>query len=214
MIFPVDGKRDNDWKLIRGWTNGHPAWDIAPIPAGSLNRPIRASQNVTVASKGYRDSLEGHWIQLRVGDGRYLYFGHMATASPLSLGAYVREGAQIGVMGMTGLATGVHTHHEVRLQHGPGRTLDPAEYYKQVLGGSMAKDFTEADVNTIAEALVGVTKEEIRNKQNCKDILFAITLPYVKAKAKARAEERAELVKQADTAAAIRELTQVVRDKQ
>src|SRR6185503_8713687 len=143
MRFPVDGTQDKDWKMTQDYSEGHPGWDIAPKPAGSRNRPLYAPQAATVASKGYVVSLEGHWIQLRVHETLYYYFGHLDGTSPLIVGQRVAEGARLGTLGMSGLADGIHTHHEVRLQHGPGRTLDPAEHYKQVLGGNMA---TKEDV--------------------------------------------------------------------
>lgn len=135
MRFPVDGIRNKNWKVTQGYKPTHPAWDIAPIPANTPNVKLFAPQVVVVASKGFRETLEGHWIHLRTANGLYYYFGHMASASNYKVGTTLNEGTVFGIMGKTGLADGIHTHHEIRLQHGPGPTLDPGDHYKQVLGG-------------------------------------------------------------------------------
>lgn len=55
-------------------------------------------------------------------------YGHLASVA-VRVGQVVAEGAQLGVMGATGTATGVHLHFEVRHWRGKNLTcIDPLPY--------------------------------------------------------------------------------------
>lgn len=109
MIFPVQHAH----RISQGFSSRHPGIDIAPLPAGKTGVPCLAPENSTVSLVGYKPSLEGHYVMLRGDSGHHYYFGHFASKQ-VRTGQRIGEGQQIGVLGQTGKATGIHTHFEVR----------------------------------------------------------------------------------------------------
>lgn len=120
MTFPVAGAQGKDWrytklfnKFLNGVPTNHPGVDIAPIPNGKTGVPCRSPEAGVIITSNFKPALEGHYVIMRGDSGKYYYFGHFASRS-VSGGQRVSEGQQIGVLGMTGSATGIHTHFEVR----------------------------------------------------------------------------------------------------
>ena len=75
----------------------------------------------------------GYMIAIRHPDGTVSRYAHMASKSPLKVGATVRAGQQIGRVGATGNATGPHLHLEIMR----GKTfLDPVKFLRGLTGGS------------------------------------------------------------------------------
>lgn len=130
MRFPVN----QPYNLTTLFSSAHPGIDIAPIPAGKTGVPCFAPEGGVVVSSGYVASLEGNYCIIRGNSGYFYYFGHFASPAPAK-GTRLAEGQKISTLGMTGLATGVHTHHEVRRIQGPGQSIDPMTYYKGSTGG-------------------------------------------------------------------------------
>lgn len=125
MIFPVKQPH----KITQKFSKNHPGIDIAPVIAGTKGVPCLAPEASTVYRSAYNASPEGHYIILK-GKSVYYYFGHFERRL-VSQGQSVGEGQAIGVLGKTGTATGIHTHHEVRpFGPGPGKSIDPEKYYK------------------------------------------------------------------------------------
>lgn len=106
----------------------HPGLDIAPT-GNIYDRPCVAPENGVVTGSGYVATLEGNYIILKGDSGYFYYFGHFSSRS-VFFGQRVTEGQQIGIIGMTGKATGIHTHHEVRKTQ-VGNSIDPEQYYKK-----------------------------------------------------------------------------------
>jgi len=124
--FPVE----QPYNITTPFSAAHLGIDIAPVPAGSTGRQVLSPEPSVVYQLGNNPALEGKYIILKGDSGVYYYFGHFAELFVFK-GQRLDEGQPIGVMGMTGLATGIHTHHEVRPnQPGPGTQIDPAAYYK------------------------------------------------------------------------------------
>jgi len=151
MRFPLNGRENTDWKITTYFSPQHLGIDIAPLPAGKQGVLCFAPENATVVNAGYVATLEGNFVILKGDSGMFYYFGHFANQM-MMIGKRVTEGQQIGVLGMTGLATGIHTHHEVRKIAGPGQSIDPVEYYKNNQGGNMP---TIVDENIAAHLLAG-----------------------------------------------------------
>jgi len=124
MRFPVN----DPYKITTYFSSVHPGLDIAPIPAGSSNVSCYAPENATV-KESTTGVVEGQYIKLKGDSGMYYYFGHFSKRL-VGVGDKVSEGQAIGILGMTGQADGVHTHHEVR-KTSTGGQLDPLEYYKK-----------------------------------------------------------------------------------
>jgi murein DD-endopeptidase MepM/ murein hydrolase activator NlpD len=69
-----------------------------------------------VVEFGFRQKDLGHWIVIDHGSGVYTSYAHLKNTAPdLSMGARVKRGQDLGIMGMSGdLARSVHLHYEVR----------------------------------------------------------------------------------------------------
>lgn len=121
----------------------HPGLDIAPIPAGATGVQCFAPESSTVVVSAYIAALEGHYVLLQGDSGMFYYFGHFQKRL-VDMYQRVSEGQPIGVLGKTGLATGIHTHHEVRRTR-TGQQVDPAQYYKnaQEGGGMASQEYNE-----------------------------------------------------------------------
>lgn len=99
-----------EWDQI-GWgtTVIHGGIDLAPTGGG--NPPIYAAKGGTVETVTF-DGTGGNYVIINHGDGYWTYYGHFASTN-ISAGQKVSNQTQIGVMGATGLASGVHLHFEV-----------------------------------------------------------------------------------------------------
>lgn len=103
----------------------------------------------------------------------YYYFGHFASRL-VKAGDSLKEGQPIGIIGMTGNATGVHTHHEVRKTQG-GNQVDPETYYKEEPVGEIKKYRdawqTELKKRQAAEKQVKKYRDawqtEVKRRQQC-----------------------------------------------
>jgi murein DD-endopeptidase MepM/ murein hydrolase activator NlpD len=90
--------------LIRG----HMGTDYA-APIGT---PVHAAGDGRVSFEGVRGGY-GNAIMLSHGNDISTLYGHMSRfARDIRVGSHVQQGAIIGYVGMTGLATGPHLHYE------------------------------------------------------------------------------------------------------
>lgn len=105
---------------------GHEGIDIAPtaaeIRAGKLGVFAIAPGQVTKV--GYMPGGYGNYVVVRHPDGRTSLYGHLSRIG-VREGMTVERGGVLGVMGATGMATGVHLHLSVRDPQ--GRYLNPLD---------------------------------------------------------------------------------------
>ncbi len=87
------------------WGSHHDAIDISGPGYGS---PIKAANNGIVVQSSYTN-YNGNYIIIQHSNNYYTYYGHMA-ARYKQAGDVVMGGDQIGTMGNTGNASGVHLH--------------------------------------------------------------------------------------------------------
>lgn len=140
MIFPVKQPH----KITQKFSKNHPGIDIAPVIAGTTGVLCLAPEDSIVITSNYRVTPEGNYVILGGASGVYYYFGHFEKRL-VAQAQMVGEGQAIGVLGKTGLADGIHTHHEVRPSGpGPGKSIDPEKYYKSNPGGNMGTVPTQA----------------------------------------------------------------------
>lgn len=130
MKFPVD----QPYAITTQFSAAHPGIDIAPLPAGTTSRQAVAPESGKVVNSSV-GAVEGNFVIMRGNSGVYYYFGHFSSRN-VTTGQMVNEGQSLGIIGQTGQATGVHTHHEVRPNGpGPGSSIDPEAYYNSHEGG-------------------------------------------------------------------------------
>lgn len=99
-----------EWDQI-GWGTGEIHGGIDVASAGGAKVPIFAAHAGTVITRT-TDSVGGNYIVIDHGNGYWSYYGHLDSFN-VSQGQTVTNSDQIGVMGSTGLSTGVHLHFEV-----------------------------------------------------------------------------------------------------
>lgn len=90
--------------------------------AAAQGTPVYAAGSGRVQFRGQRGGY-GNMIEIDHGGGIVTAYGHLSRfAANLQAGMRVEQGATIGFVGMTGLATGPHLHYEYRVN---GHFLDP-----------------------------------------------------------------------------------------
>ncbi|WP_438747244.1 phage tail spike protein [Enterococcus sp. AZ180] len=100
-----------EWDEIGWGTNViHGGIDIASMPAGSMP-PVYVARSGTVETVTY-DGTGGNYLVIKHDDGYWTYYGHLDSVD-LSVGDKVTTNSRVGIMGATGLASGVHLHFEV-----------------------------------------------------------------------------------------------------
>ncbi len=89
------------------WGKHHDGLDIG----GSYRDVIKAANNGIVVESSY-NNYNGNYIFIKHSNGYYTAYAHMASRTK-QVGDVVMAGDQIGTMGKTGFASGVHLHFGV-----------------------------------------------------------------------------------------------------
>ncbi len=108
------------YRVTTGFATWHPGVDMA----ADYGTPIHASETGVVVFAGWHRDGYGELIILDHGDGWTTYYGHL-SARFVGCGDQVGKGQLIGQMGMSGNATGIHLHFEIRDADSP---LNPYDY--------------------------------------------------------------------------------------
>lgn len=124
MIYPLD-----KYTITQTFSNpkGHGGLDLA-APKGT---PIKAPVGGVVIGVGTNPNyVGGLYVIVRQNDAprNEFYMGHMSRTDVRN-GQAVNEGQQIGLVGMTGTATGPHVHFQIR-KFEAGDLIDPETIYK------------------------------------------------------------------------------------
>lgn len=119
FLLPVAGRLTSGY----GWRNisvggnlFHGGIDLA-APVGT---PVRAARSGVVTLAGWSGSY-GYAVYLDHGDGTETRYAHL-SAVLVEVGAVLRQGDTLGLVGSTGASTGPHLHFELRRA---GRAVDP-----------------------------------------------------------------------------------------
>jgi murein DD-endopeptidase MepM/ murein hydrolase activator NlpD len=94
-------------------TNGFEPWHPGIDQAADRGTPIYAAETGVVVFAGWHRDGYGELVIIDHGDGWTTYYGHLQTRF-VGCGDQVSRGQFIGEMGMSGNATGVHLHFEIR----------------------------------------------------------------------------------------------------
>ncbi|WP_018659381.1 murein hydrolase activator EnvC family protein [Allofustis seminis] len=86
--------------------------------------PIVASKAGVVTTAGYLGDY-GYCVIIDHGGGESSLYGHLQPGLSVYPGQSVSQGQKLGIMGSTGLSTGVHLHFEIRIN---GQRVNPANY--------------------------------------------------------------------------------------
>lgn len=114
---PVDYSPMRVTSDFHDWRSGapHQAIDIGcERPGCPSGRPkILAVAAGTISTVGWDSDGYGHWIEIDHGNGTRTRYAHLAAKPQLAKGVGVVRGQQIGSMGESGWADGVHLHFEI-----------------------------------------------------------------------------------------------------
>jgi len=89
--------------------------------AAGTGTPIMAAGDAKVQFVGWKNGY-GRAVILDHGQGRTTLYGHMSAWGKFKQGQRVNQGATIGYVGASGLATGPHLHYEFRVN---GNQVNP-----------------------------------------------------------------------------------------
>lgn len=175
MTFPVK----NPYKITTYFNKlTHPGIDIAPIPAGSVGVACYAPERSKVIAVG-NGKVEGNYIKLQGDSGRYYYMGHFARTFVVN-GTIISEGEVIATLGMTGLATGIHTHFEVRTTSNGGQ-IDPHTINWGTSPGEQDMPADKPTVKRLFNAMYGEEYAANMTEQEIQDWVGTPTNEMVKA---------------------------------
>jgi len=135
FIFPVSGDYvitsafgEHDLGLA-GASTYHEGIDISTLDGETT--PVFAAGNGIVLSAGY-NSRAGNYVILDHGEGISTVYMHMADESLfVKEGEYISKGQVLGLMGNTGVSSGLHLHFEIRIS---GTSVNPAAFFSQNKG--------------------------------------------------------------------------------
>ncbi len=123
---------------IHGYSHKHTGVDFA-APIGTH---VFASADGIVDFIGTQNGY-GKIIIIKHHNGISTYYAHLSGFSELKLGQVVKQGELIGLVGMTGSATGPHLHYEYRVDNSPQNPLTLISDGMQILVGAEKQDFTD-----------------------------------------------------------------------
>jgi murein DD-endopeptidase MepM/ murein hydrolase activator NlpD len=114
LIWPLRGRITTYYSAV------HPAIDIA----APLGTPVKAACSGRVAWAGWKNNGGGYVVDVRCTNGVTVSNNHL-SAVLTAFGAGVGQGQLVGLVGMTGHATGPHLHLAVIVA---GRFVNPLAY--------------------------------------------------------------------------------------
>jgi murein DD-endopeptidase MepM/ murein hydrolase activator NlpD len=121
--------------------------------AARSGTPIMAAGDAKVSFVGWKNGY-GRTVILDHGQGRSTLYGHMSALGKYNAGQRVSQGATIGYVGMTGLATGPHLHYEFRINGNQVNPLSVTLPKPQPLVGAELLHFRAATAPALAKLLL------------------------------------------------------------
>ena len=126
-VMPVQGKVTSGFGYrvhpVTGNRSFHTGIDLA-APKGT---PIQAAYSGTVQETGYTNS-RGNYVFIRHSESLCTLYCHLSKIE-VEKGEKLKSGAQIGLVGSTGMSTGPHLHFELRVD---GIRCNPAYVLKNL----------------------------------------------------------------------------------
>ena len=132
--------------------------------AASSGTPIQAAGDARVQFVGWKGGY-GRVVILDHGHGYTTLYGHMSNFGKEHVGQRVAQGAVIGYVGMSGLATGPHLHYEFRVNGVHRNPLSITMPPPEPLGGRALAQF---------RAQTGTALAKIRSVEN---VIYADAAP-------------------------------------
>ncbi|HET6434086.1 MAG TPA: M23 family metallopeptidase, partial [Xanthomonadaceae bacterium] len=115
----------------------------------SSGTPIHAAGDARVAFVGWKGGY-GRTVILDHGRGYTTLYGHMSRFGKEKVGQRVQQGAVIGYVGASGLATGPHLHYEFRINGVHRNPLSVTMPPPEPLKGAALAQFRAQTSNALA----------------------------------------------------------------
>ena len=114
LTWPTKNKQINSGFGMRN-SGFHEGIDIAPMKAGiSAGEDIVAAAGGTISQVTKSSNGYGNHVKIKVNDDLTMLYGHLSSIdSNIKQGDTVSAGTKLGIMGTTGLSTGVHLHFHI-----------------------------------------------------------------------------------------------------
>lgn len=116
-----------DARMSQGFSRAHDGVDLA----NKIGTPIFAVMSGKVIASGPAQGY-GQWIRIQHNDGSMTEYGHMSKRL-VQVGATVKAGQKIALVGSEGRSTGPHLHlrtYRSAAKNGSGNGMNPVEYLK------------------------------------------------------------------------------------
>ncbi len=123
--YPVDGVISSKFGMRIDPFTKHMRFHAGLDIAAPMGTPIKAVADGKVIFSG-KEKGYGNIVILKHKNGLITKYAHNSK-NLVRTGEIVKKGETIGLVGMTGRATGPHVHFEVRLN---GRAMNPLKYLK------------------------------------------------------------------------------------
>ena len=130
---------------VTGAQSTHSGIDLVGRPSIGTNPTILCHTTGIVTCASY-SATWGYYVDIRVSNSAFMRYAHMQANLKVKLGQTVYQGEEIGIMGATGKATGVHLHFGISINK---QWIDPRPYLEEDI-----VDMTEADVRAIIEKVL------------------------------------------------------------
>ena len=138
-VWPVTGRLMSGFGARSDPFSGegarHPGIDIS-APIGT---PVKVAADGVVLSAGWNGDY-GRCVIVDHGNGYQTWYGHLSKIEVMA-GQEIRQGETLGLVGMTGRATGPHLHYEVRIHSTPVNPYRFLEHASIARTTSTATDF-------------------------------------------------------------------------
>jgi len=119
----MDKKSCSGYVLVRGFSSLHDGIDLA---SGNENCKILSVTSGLVTQAGWVNGGGGWQVTVKTSQNTEVIYSHLAASGLfVTEGQRISEGTPIGIMGMSGRATGRHLHLTIKEN---GKEVDPLKY--------------------------------------------------------------------------------------
>ena len=125
LLWPVPGAKLSS-TFGRRWFSFHEGIDLA----GAVGTPVYAAHDGRVVYSGNGLRGYGNLVVVQAENGLLTVYAHN-DRNLVRVGAFVRKGSRIALLGSTGKSTGPHLHFETRVKDSSGKNVavDPLVFF-------------------------------------------------------------------------------------
>ncbi len=122
-LNPIDKTTCEEYTFIRGFTSLHDGIDLS---SGKDTCKILSVTSGLVTQSGWVNGGGGWQVTVKTSQNTEVIYSHLAASGLfVTEGQKISEGTPVGIMGMSGRATGRHLHLTIKEN---GKEVDPLKY--------------------------------------------------------------------------------------